>query len=506
MRSKPQPDRLFIEKLAESLTPQEQIPTQNPLDFARHLNLKLWQDVNGFSGRDKLTDILNAVAHNKHRFTVVESGHGPGKTMTAAAVACWWMERYKPEAVVVTLAPTHVQVNTILWRYIRKFHSDSKLSPTIFETPRWDVAPSCYAIGLSPRKATQEDLQALHGYHSPNLLVIMDEAPGLPRLMWEAVRGLCTGENSKILALGNPLEMAGPFHEAVNSPAWQHIHISDLEHPNVVLDKETIPGAVSRQWVDGMVHDHCARCGPGEPGAIEWLPGSGEHWLPGPVFQSRVLGQAPSEASDQLIALSWVTGAQGWTAEPVEADSVVLGLDPSRVSHGDQAAMVCRKGPLVLWVKRRRPRSANPSDELAGWLREERHKNGASRAFVEETGVGAGVVDRSRALGVPVVAVSPGAGASSRNMANKRAEMWWRLREQGPKFWYDGQGRVLLEPKDKIRSRLGRSPDSGDALALTFALPERAGLPEEAKAALTATVPSRWAVAGEKVTGSRWRK
>ena len=40
-----------------------------------------------------------------------------------------------------------------------------------------------------------------------------------------------------------------------------------------------------------------------------------------------------------------------------------------------------------------------------------------------------------------------------------------------PRYWYDGTGRIVLEPKDRIRERLGASPDIADALALTFAAP-----------------------------------
>ena len=36
---------------------------------------------------------------------------------------------------------------------------------------------------------------------------------------------------------------------------------------------------------------------------------------------------------------------------------------------------------------------------------------------------------------------------------------------------YDSRGRLLLEEKDEIKKRLGRSPDKADALALTFAAP-----------------------------------
>ena len=40
-----------------------------------------------------------------------------------------------------------------------------------------------------------------------------------------------------------------------------------------------------------------------------------------------------------------------------------------------------------------------------------------------------------------------------------------------PLYWYDAAGKIVLEPKDKIKERLGASPDIADALALTFAAP-----------------------------------
>ena len=74
--------------------------------------------------------------------------------------------------------------------------------------------------------------------------------------------------------------------------------------------------------------------------------------------------------------------------------------------------------------------------------------------------------------------------------ANRRAEMWNRVNEwltaelpvsiiddnslilsdlTTPKKKYDKLGRLLLEAKDDIKKRIGRSTDVGDALALTFA-------------------------------------
>jgi hypothetical protein len=74
---------------------------------------------------------------------------------------------------------------------------------------------------------------------------------------------------------------------------------------------------------------------------------------------------------------------------------------------------------------------------------------------------------------------------------NKRAEMWalaneW-LKDELPvqlvkddellddlcsvNKGYDNRGRLQLESKDKVKERIGRSPDKADAFVLTFAEP-----------------------------------
>ena len=480
----------------------------------KQLGLTLWSDIPDFSGDDKLIEICKSLDENPN--TIVESGNGTGKSYTIAGAVCWWLETRKPHAKVVTLAPTYAQVNSIIWSYIRKFHQESSLTPEVYQTPRWVLSGDCFAIGLSPRKQSAEDLEALKGYHSPNLLVVMDEAPGLPRMVGDAIRGLATGEKNRVLAVGNPLEQAGPFYEATQSEAWNYINISCLNHPNVVLKRDVIPGAVSYSWVVGMIADHCRPAAQGEAGAFEF---EGRWYVPGPVFMSRVLGKPPTEASDQLIHLSWVISAQSWVAEPDSEEEVIIGLDPARVSHGDSAAMVARKGAKVLWIKRRKIQSPNPGMEIAGWLRNVVREIGAGRIYIDATGIGASVVDSARNMGLAVLGILPGMGAAANNMANKRAEMYWRMRATlqanaislpqddylvgdlcAAKYWYDGQGRVLIEPKDKIRDRLNRSPDSADALALTFAFSDRARVTAEANTT-TLKAESRW---GKSVKAAGW--
>ena len=106
-----------------------------------------------------------------------------------------------------------------------------------------------------------------------------------------------------------------------------------------------------------------------------------------------------------------------------------------------------------------------------------------------DAGRGEGVIDRLRQLGHTVVEVNFGGSPSEEGYVNKRSEMWdlmskWFQAGGGipnhgalktdlcvPTYKFDGANRFQLESKDDIRKRGMKSPDLGDALALTFAFP-----------------------------------
>ena len=82
-----------------------------------------------------------------------------------------------------------------------------------------------------------------------------------------------------------------------------------------------------------------------------------------------------------------------------------------------------------------------------------------------------------------------GHAIESNRYANKRSEMWDKIREwlesggaipnepelkselSSPTYKFDAGGRLLLEAKEKLKERGLKSPDLADALALTFAYP-----------------------------------
>jgi hypothetical protein len=115
-----------------------------------------------------------------------------------------------------------------------------------------------------------------------------------------------------------------------------------------------------------------------------------------------------------------------------------------------------------------------------------------------DVGNGSGVIDRLRQLGHDVQEINFGSRSSTGTHANKRTEMWFAMRDwinQGgaipndvslkqdlgaPVYWYDNANRLMLEPKDDIKARGLPSPDLGDALALTFAMPVGKRIPRPA--------------------------
>lgn len=172
---------------------------------------------------------------------------------------------------------------------------------------------------------------------------------------------------------------------------------------------------------------------------------------------------------------------------------LVFGVDTAR-GGPDKTRIIDRQGRIAGY----RVNATIDSDdemEIAGTLARLIDRHDPAAVFVDVTGgTGAGAVSRLKELryGDVVHGVNFGAGArDDAQYANKRAEMWGLLKEWlndpggadipdddtlhghicAPGYHYDSLSRIVLEKKEKIRERVGFSPDGGDALALTFAEP-----------------------------------
>jgi hypothetical protein len=209
-----------------------------------------------------------------------------------------------------------------------------------------------------------------------------------------------------------------------------------------------------------------------------------------PRYRNIWLGDYEELSDAQLISAALVDRARKAKVQATRFDEVIMAVDVAR--YGDDETVICfRRGrdaysePWVAYAKL-------DTMEVAARVATHFDRVKPNALFVDETGVGAGVVDRLRQLGYPVTPVNFGArpdGMTDAKTANKRAEMWVRMREwlrgevgipddpaleaqlTGVEYKHDANNAILLEKKEDMKKRGLPSPDRADALALTFAYP-----------------------------------
>ena len=422
----------------------------------------------------KQREIMLSVRDNRR--TAVRSCHGVGKSHTASLVASWWLDTHPPgEAFVVTSAPTFAQVRAILWRYIRRVHRRGQLAGRVNQT-EWHIDDELVAFG---RKPADHDESAFQGIHARYVLVILDEACGIPQQLWVAADALTTNTDCRILAIGNPDNPASEFRKVcVPGGGWNVIGISAFDSPNLTgepVPEDVAQALVSREWV--------------EEKAREW----GED---NPLYKSKVLGEFSEDAPNKVVRASDIARCRidperKPTAEDLQP--VELGVDVG--GGGDETVIRERRGRQA--GREWRAHTDRP-EKIAPMVLRAIEESGATAVKVDSIGIGFGVIGELRNLGgqgkhrAHILGVNVGEKSSKPDkFKNLRAEIWWEIgrglsERQGwdlsrmenadaavaqllePLWETDAQGRIFVEPKDEIRKRLGRSPDNADALLLAF--------------------------------------
>lgn len=188
---------------------------------------------------------------------------------------------------------------------------------------------------------------------------------------------------------------------------------------------------------------------------------------------------------ESFIGPELVIGARKRTAEV--SGRLVIGVDPARFGD-DRTAIAFRRARKVTKID-----TLNKKDtmEVAGYCARLLKNHQPAAMFIDVVGLGAGVVDRLLELGWASQVIPVNGGERARDpdhYFNRRAEMWGEMKEwleqrtvqipdddalqadlQGPGFKYDSSQRLALEKKEDMKKRGVRSPDLGDAIALTFA-------------------------------------
>jgi len=420
-----------------------------------------------------------------HRRVAVRSCHGVGKSHIASRVAAWWLDVHEPgDAFVVTSAPTYAQVRAILWRYIRQIHRRAGLVGRVNQT-EWLLDGELVGFG---RKPADHDEAAFQGIHARRVLVILDEACGIPEQLWIAADALTTNDGCRILAIGNPDNPASHFRQ-VSDPTstWHKIRISAADSPN--LTGEPVPDELAELLI-----------------SRNWVAEKAQEWgTDNPIYISKVDGEFPSQDPYAVVRAEDVAACRldlETPRTPTELAPVELGVDVG--GGGDLTVIRERRG---LRAGREWTSSSDRPETLAPLVIRAIEATGATTVKIDSIGIGWGLCGelRNRASRgehrASIVEVNVATAASvPTKYANLRAQLWWevgRLLSQDrawdlsgmdnadrtiaellePRYDIDTTGRIRVESKDDIRERLhGRSPDHADALLLAFYNPAGADL------------------------------
>ncbi len=477
---------------------------------------KFAYDVLGAKLDTQQEEILHAIQNSRR--VSVRSGNARGKDYVAAVASLCFLILHVPSKVINT-APTGRQVRSIMMPEIANLykHAQEVLDPggrLLTDSIKFPDERH-YLIGF---KAADRSVESWSGFHSPNIMVVVTEASGVDDITFTAIEGVLQA-NSKLIIVFNPNRLVGEAYRSVKSPAYKNFRLNCLDAPNVLNYKKVltgeisedefveivIPGQVDFEWIDEKIKKLGWAIEVQEDEMVDLdFKWNGGCYRPSNYFKVKVLGEFPDEDEDTLIPIHWVEAAQQRWLDFSQSDrdlfvkrELKLGVDVAGMGK-DRTSFAYRYenyfDRIVLDANKGKRETIHM--ENAGKIKNIIAKGGY--AFIDTIGEGAGVYSRLVEQGIEN-AISAKASENAkglhdktevRTFANMRAFMYWSLRDDlDPQFsptlalplddeltqelteihWLtQSNGSIILEPKDDIKERIGRSPDKSDSVALTY--------------------------------------
>ena len=391
-----------------------------------------------------------------HRFCVLVAHRRLGKTVLSVnhLIKRAITDR-KERGMYAYLAPFRNQAEQIAWGYLKHYTS---------QIPAISINEQKLSI-LLPNGATirifgADNPDALRGMYFDG--VVIDEVAQIKPTLWgEVIRPALADRKGWAAFIGTPKGInlfSQLYDQALNlmskgDPDWIAMLYS-VEQTHVIDEKELAALKVEMSENEFRQEFLCDFSAAQDNGLI-------------PIDDIRA-------AANKFYRESEYMGAP-----------LIYGIDVAR--FGSDASVIFKRRGLVAFepiVIRKFDNMA-----LADRIAVEMAKEKPEAVFID-SGAGQGVIDRLRQMRFDVVEVPFGAQAINKEQfANRRMEMWWHMAQwikqggaippdpvlQGdlgaPTYGYTPKGPKILEAKDKLKERIGRSPDLADALALTFAAP-----------------------------------
>lgn len=457
-------DKLLAEDMAKMY--------DDPLAFVYYAFSWGEGDLAGWDGPDEwqteflqvLRDAIRARVQGDVIKMAVKSGRGPGKSAVISWLVLWLMST-RPDFSGVVTANTGDQLDTKTWREVALWWN-RVINKHWFEWTATKIVhverPETWKVVAQKWSAHKPD--AFGGLHNGGRgqCTIMDEGSGIDQSIFEVAEATNTDPDSFLFTFGNPMKKASYFYQIFTR--FRHRWLT------MTVDTRRAKAANQKQIQDmiedwGLASDH---------------------------VRVNVLGEFPETDSNVLIPMHLMESASKRELEKQAYSSVrpIWSLDPARFGD-DRTALAKRRGrllmePVTAWRGLDTMQTAGKvkalyDDTLPDEL--------PSHIVVDTIGIGSGVADRLREMGLPVFMLNVSERPSNdAKFAKLRDELWWKARE-----WFEGldvqindealvgemadilygytsSGQIKLESKQDTKERLGRSPDLADAFIGTFAV------------------------------------
>lgn len=402
------------------------------------------------------------------------------KTNAISMAVLAWLYAW-PDARVFTFAPSYRQVGTNLWAEIKSRITQAEangvpLGGKLFAGTEFKLSENWYMKGFSTREPAM-----LHGIHGPHDLIVLDDAHGIDSELTDELENMMAGGQTHIIMSFNPVSLHGETYACTHSMAdlWENIKIAFSDTPNAkakFVDGELIQG----RHIAGMLLPETVKVW-----ARKYGPNSN-------FYKSKVDAEYPTQEADTLIPMDWIEQAMAREIVTTAADRVALGVDVARQGD-DMTCFASLRGRKMEDLKEwSEPDTMKTADRIDAIL----VADAGCSAFIDENGLGAGVVDRElqrqrNAYGIMVSEKAYGTidGKPAEDRFDSiRSQMMWFLREAlDPKNpdnislpkdqdlaaqlsnikWgvNEKTGKIEVEQKKMMKKRLGFSPDRLDAVA-----------------------------------------
>lgn len=400
----------------------------------------------------------------------MKAAKGPGKTSTLSWLA-WNFLLTRPHPNIAATSNTGDNLRDGLWKEMSKWHQKSELLQKLFEwqTERiyYKGAPATWWMSARswPKSADSTQLgNTLAGLHSDYIMFLIDESGSVPTpITVTAEAALSSCVEGHIVQAGNTNSLEGALYDAcvLHKHLWSVVQITG--DPD---DPKRSP-RISMEWAREMIKTY---------------------GRDNPFVKLMVLGEWPTASINALLGPEDVEAAflRMYQERDIDWAPRILGVDVA--DEGDDASVIFPRQGLVAFkpcVMRNVSGAVGAGQISRVW--DDWH---VDACFIDNTGGWAGTWRQSlAAMNRSAIPIGFAEGASDKQYANRRAEMYFKMSEwvkdggalppesrelvgelTQTTYTYKGD-QLILEPKKLIKAKLGRSPDHADALALTFAEP-----------------------------------